>query len=34
MQKRNAKLSEIEEKCRVNQVFKTLVALQNINDKF
>ena len=34
MQKQNAKICEIEKKCKVNQVFKKLAALQNINDKF
>ena len=34
MQKQNAKICEIEKKYEVNQVFKTLVAFQNINDKF
>ena len=34
MQKQNAKICEIEKKYKVNQVFKTLVAFQNINDKF
>ena len=34
MQKQNAKICEIEKKYEVNQVFKTLVAFQNINDIF
>ena len=28
------KYVKLKKKCKVNQVFKTLVALQNINDKF